>query len=254
MSTGHASSGMGLRFGFILVAMVLLSSPYRLLAQAERQPGEGRIAEMLSREVVEKVPPADATPSYRHPDPSQIQAPPGYVVEVFASALDFPVDIAFSDAGDIYIAEAGHHGFGTEPVRATVPQIIQIRPDGTRLTIYENTLSVDQVRQADSSTNMPEGIIPPIKGITWRDGKLYIAHRSRISVLDLSDPDPTTRFRTIVNGLPEWGQFVGGKPIFDRDGKLVFFVSTQGNAGVVDEQWAMQILELNKLKAHEDPG
>ena len=75
---------------------------------------------------------------------------------------------------------------------------------------------------------MPEGIIPPIKGITWHDGKLYIAHRSRISVLDLEDENPETRFKTIVNGLPEWGEFLGGKPIFDRDGKLVFSVSDAG--------------------------
>ena len=97
---------------------------------------------------------------------------------------------------------------------------------------------------------MSEGIIPPITGITWHDGKLYVAHRSRYSVLDPENGE----FRTIINGLPCWGEFLNAKPIFDDAGKMIFFVSTQGNSGVIEQHWMKVINVFNKKKAHEVPG
>ena len=127
-------------------------------------------------------------------------------------------------------------------------------PDGTRRVVYENTVPLDSIQGTDSSANMPEGIIPPITGITWHGGKIYIAHRSRYSVLDPDDDNPMTRFKTFVNGLPQWGAFVNGKPVFDGNGKMIFFVSSQGNAGVVDESWARQVLILNNRPGARGAG
>jgi glucose/arabinose dehydrogenase len=200
------------------------------------------------------MPPPDQSAAYRRPDPTQVLAPSGYTVEVFAARLDFPIDITFSDKGELFIAESGYHGLGDSPVRTPSPQIIQVRPDGTKRVIYENTVSMTEIRRADSSARMSEGIIPPITGITWHQGKIYIAHRSRYSVLDPDDEDPATRVRTIVNGLPCWGPAVNAKPIFDRGGKMVFFVPAQSNAGVVDAAWCRTILAMNKLTARDVPG
>ena len=135
-----------------------------------------------------------------------------------------------------------------------MPQIIQIRPDGTKLTVYENTVPIADVRDTQAPEDIPEGIIPPITGLTWHDGKIYVAHRSRISVLNPADENPETRFKTIVNGLPSWGTYVNGKVVFDRDGKMVFFVPPQGDAGLVDETWGIIALLYDKLEAHEIPG
>ena len=215
---------------------------------------DGRIEVREPHELAVKVPPADPAPSYRRPDPTQIQAPPGYSVEAFAGGLDFPIDIAFGEHGEAYIAESGNHGFGSDSIRTPSPQIIRLRPDGTKFVVYENTVPSEVIRKFDSSNDMSEGIIPPITGLTWHDGKLYVRHRSRVSVLEPTRGDQTSRFRTIVNGLPEWGTFLGGKVIFDNDGKMIFFVSTQSNAGVVDENMAQPIMFMNKLKAHDVPG
>lgn len=109
---------------------------------------------------------------------------------------------------------------------------------------------MEKIKQAKSSIDMPEGIIPPVTGVTWHAGKLYVAHRSRYSVLD----PRTGEFRTIVNGLPSWGEFLNAKAIFDEQGKMVFFLSTQGNSGVIEAHWIKVMEIFNKMDAHEIPG
>ena len=190
-------------------------------------------------------------PSIRRYDPDAINSPPGYAIEAFAIKLDFPVDITFGDQGEVFVAEAGLHTFGVKDP-ATVPpaQIIQLLPDGNKKVVYDNVVPLQEIRKHDSSEQMPEGLIPPITGITWHEGKIYVSHRSRYSVLDPN----TGEFRTIVNGLPMWGEFLNGKPIFDRDGKMVFHVSSQGNSGVIETHWMKVINLYNKPNAREIPG
>lgn len=108
---------------------------------------------------------------------------------------------------------------------------------------------MDVIRQHSSSADMPEGLIPPVTGVTYHDGKLYIAHRSRYSTYDLK----TGEFKTIINGLNSWGEFLNAKPIFHK-GKMVFFLSTQGNSGVIEAHWVKVVDIFNKLQAHEIPG
>ncbi len=255
----RARAGRGGWLGAAVIAGIVVGPA----PAQEPTPGATPAAEVKERggvvpiereDMIRLVPPGDQTPAIRRPDPMEILAPPGYIVETFATRLDFPADIAFSDRGEVFIAESGPLGLGDSPVRTPPAQIIQVRPDNTKRVIYDTNVSTADVRRADSSAQMPEGLIPPITGMTWHNGKLYISHRSRISVLDLSDEDPRTRFRTIVNGLPVWGRAVNGKPIFDPKGKLVFFVPTQGNAGVIDEVGASVILSTNKLRARDIPG
>ena len=192
----------------------------------------------------------DKSPAMRNFDADGVQAPPGYAVESYATRLNFPVDIAFGDGGEVYVAEAGGHSFGVMPDRAPPMQIVRLLPTGQKQVLYDHMVPMAQIKQHDSSADMPEGLIPPITGLTWHDGKLYVSHRSRYSVLDPQTGD----FKTIVNGLPCWGEFLNAKPIFDADGRMVFFVSTQGNSGVIERHWMMVINLFNKKNAHEIPG
>lgn len=192
----------------------------------------------------------DKSPAIRHYDPAEIIIPAGYEVRPFATELDFPVDITFGDKGEVFVALAGGHTYGTSPKMAPPAQIVQLMSDGSQKTVYDKVVPMEKIRQENTSAVMPEGVIPPITGVTWHDGKLYVAHRSRYSVLNPATGD----FTTIVNGLPCWGEFLNAKPIFDDSGRMVFFVSTQGNSGVIEKHWMKVISVFNKREAHEIPG
>ncbi|WP_164104488.1 hypothetical protein [Candidatus Laterigemmans baculatus] len=192
----------------------------------------------------------DKTPAVRQYDSAAIAVPAGYTIEPVATKLDFPVDITFGNKGEIYLALAGGHTYGTGPKMAPPAKIIQLMPDGSTKVVFDKMVPMQEIKKADSSDKMSEGLIPPVTGVTWHEGKLYISHRFRYSVLDPKTGD----FKTIVNGLPSWGEFLNGKPIFDDQGRMVFFLSTQGNSGVLEEHWMKVINTFNKPAAHEIPG
>jgi glucose/arabinose dehydrogenase len=220
-------------------------------AAAHQVTGPLAVAALLGAAAVAAAPAQDKRPAMRDYDPDAIRLPPGYAVEPFATKLNFPVDVAFGDSGEVYVAEAGLHTYGVKkPHHATPAEVVQLLPNGTKKTVYDTVVPLAEVRKHDSSKDMPEGLIPPITGLTFHKGKLYVSHRSRVSVLD----PKTGAFKTVVNGLPAWGEFQNNKPVFDRDGKLVFFLSTQGNSGVVEEHWMKVINLLGKKNAREVPG
>lgn len=187
--------------------------------------------------------------SQRRLAPEEIVIPEGYQIEPVASGLSYPVDVTFDEEGNTYIAEAGGHTYGTKPGRAPRERIIQLMSDGTMKVLYDKVVKLTNIKKHDSSEQMEEGLIPPVTGVTYFDGKLYIAHRSRYSTYDLE----TGKFKTIINGLPSWGEFLNGKAIF-RDGKMYFHLATQGNSGVIEEHWSEVINEYNKKNTHEIPG
>nr|WKN38588.1 hypothetical protein K4G66_07720 [Tunicatimonas sp. TK19036] len=182
-------------------------------------------------------------------DAHAVQVPENLQIQAFSSGLTYPVDITFDDQGNTYIAEAGGHTYGTKPAQAPSARILRIGPDGTTAVIYDKVVPMKDIKGNSSSKDMPEGLIPPITGVTFHDGKLYIAHRSRYSTYDLR----TDEFKTIINGLPSWGEFLNAKPIFKGD-SMYFFLSTQGNSGVVEEHWVKLIDMFNKPETHEVPG
>jgi glucose/arabinose dehydrogenase len=183
--------------------------------------------------------------------PSAINLPSGYQVEAIATGLNFPTDITFGPNGEMYVSEAGGHFYGTDPSVAPPPQIVQIMPDGSKRVIYDNAVPFEAIRNAETYEEIPEGLIGPIEAVTYneRNGLLYIAHRTRVSVLN----PQTGEFKTIIDNLPAWGIFHNTKVIFDRDGKMVFGVSSQGNAGPVDFAIMKVISFYNKPLQHEIP-
>lgn len=180
---------------------------------------------------------------------SDIALPAGMQIEAVATGLSYPVDVTFDDNGNTYLAEAGGHTYGTKPANAPEARILQLMPDGSQKVLYDKVVPIDNIRSHASSADMEEGLIPPVTGVTYHEGKLYIAHRSRYSTYDLA----TKEFKTIVNGLPSWGEFLNAKPIF-KDGKMYFFLSTQGNSGVQEKHWVKVMDIFNKPDVHEIPG
>lgn len=187
--------------------------------------------------------------SQRNLDAQNIVVPEGYKIEAMQASLTYPVDVTFDEEGNIYVAEAGGHTYGTMPPSALKARILKISPDSTVTVLYDNVVPMEDIKKNASSNDMPEGLIPPLTGTTYYEGKLYISHRSRYSVYDLE----TGNFKTIINGLPSWGEFLNAKPIF-KDGKMYFFLSTQGNSGVQEEHWVKVIDQFIKPEAKEIPG
>jgi glucose/arabinose dehydrogenase len=176
-----------------------------------------------------------------------IQAPPGYAVTEVARGLSYPTGIAFSDKGEMFVAEAGGHTYGTAPADAPAPRILRISSGGSPSVVYEKTVSPEAIKNAATAADIPEGLIAPVVGLTWRQGLLYVAHRSRISTLDPA----TGEFKTIINDLPDWGFFHLSPVEFGSDGKMYFVMSSQGNAGPIDAHWMKVANIYGKQDAHE---
>ena len=181
--------------------------------------------------------------------PEDVVVPEGLKIEAVSEGLTYPVDVTFDEEGTLYIAEAGGHTYGTKPDKAPDARIMKRTEEGKWEVVYDKVVPMQAIRDANTSADMPEGLIPPVTGVTYYEDKLYISHRSRYSTYDLE----TGEFNTIVNGLPSWGEFLNAKPIF-KDGKMYFFLSTQGNSGVQEAHWVNVIDIFKKPNAHEVPG
>lgn len=222
------------RLIFLAFAIALASS----CNKKEKQRSDGAQSETEVRQE-----------SQRKIDATAIRAPEGTTIEVAVSGLSYPVGVTFDERGTMYIAEAGGHTYGTKPGRAPDARIMKRNLDGRLTILYDQVVPMNEVKAKKTSDQMAEGLIPPVTGITHYKGKLYISHRSRYSTYDLESGE----FKTIINGLPSWGEFLNAKPIF-KDDKMYFFLSTQGNSGVIEEHWAEVLNEFNKPETREVPG
>jgi glucose/arabinose dehydrogenase len=179
-----------------------------------------------------------------------IDVPEGYSIEPFVTGLSYLTDITFGDNGEVYVSECGPHSYGKEPDKAPPARILQVMPDKSIKVVYDKNVPIATIRNTKSGEKLPEGLIGPIEGITWHNGLIYVAHRTRVSTLN----PKTGEFKTIIDDLPAWGYFHNGKVIFDRQGKMVFSVSTQGNSGPIDTELMKVLIPYNKLDKHEIPG
>jgi glucose/arabinose dehydrogenase len=152
----------------------------------------------------QKVAPKDF-PRVPWPDANAAQVPAGYKVEVVVRDLIYPSSIAFDDAGDLYIAEAGYsYGDPVAPAR-----VLQVKRDGTLRYI------------ADQFNG-------PISGLLWHQGKLYVSHRGRISTVDQGG-----QVRDIVTDLPIAPGHPHSEVTLGPDGKLYFGTGSFSNSGII---------------------
>ena len=194
---------------------------------------------------------SQGTAAERPVSPSDIVVPDGYRIEAVARGLSYATDVTWDADGAMYVSETGGHTYGTGPEDAPPARILRVRPDGSTEVVYDAVVPMAEIRRHASTAEMPEGLIPPILGITFHEpsGLIYVAHRGRYSTLDPA----TGTFETVIDGIPSWGFFHNNKAVFGPDGKMYFVVSTQGNAGPIDTHWLEVIEAFDKHDAHEAP-
>lgn len=151
-------------------------------------------------------------------DPADFNIENGYAISVFAQGLDTPIGIVFSEDGTLYVADSG--------INTNHPKILRIRSGQTEI--------------------IAEGFTPPITGINYYDGGLYISHRGYITVLR----ENGTKLN-IVSGLPCNGDYYTSNVAFGADGKIYFGQGAVTNSGVVgyDNPWV-----FNHPLLHDEPA
>jgi glucose/arabinose dehydrogenase len=126
-----------------------------------------------------------------------------------AKNLNFPTSVALDDEGGIYIAESGVP-FDGAPAGGVV---WRIHADGSR------TCLLRELRW-------------PVNGVAHSDGWLFISeggYPGRISRLSLA----TGEWRTIVDGLPGFGNYHTNMCTIGPDGKLYFSQGAMTNSGII---------------------
>lgn len=145
----------------------------------------------------------------RYINAQDIIVPFGYKIEIFAAGLNFPVNMVFTENGDILIAESGY--------MTGVSRILRLS-NGVFDIIAEN-------------------FNEPLSGINYRNGKIYASHRGFVTELSLDGSR-----KDIISGLPSNGDFVNNKVEFGPDNKVYFGQGAATNSGVVgkDNQWVLE--------------
>jgi glucose/arabinose dehydrogenase len=153
--------------------------------------------------------PADL-PRIPPPDPRACELPQGYTARVVTTGLNFPTSIEFDDRGVMYVAEAGEApGADTAPAR-----VLRLHPTG-QPGVTRQEVVADQ-------------LCSPVNDILWHQGKLYISHRGKISVVERDG-----KVRDLVTGLPSYGDHTNNQMAAGRDGKIYFGQGSATNSGVV---------------------
>lgn len=144
-------------------------------------------------------------PRIPDPEPAAAQVPAGYRVEVVIRDLVYPTSVEIDEQGNVLVAEAGYaYGDLMAPAR-----VHRFGVDGSV------ELIADQLNG-------------PVNDILWHQGKIYVAHRGKISVID-----SPMKVRDLVTGLPSFGDHHTNSLAIGPDGKLYFGQGTATNAGVV---------------------
>lgn len=151
-------------------------------------------------------------------NPYDIKLPLGYNIEVFSEGLDTPINMIFTDDGEILVADSG--------VTSGSGKVLRHSKNGFEI--------------------IAEGFNPPLTGINYLNGNIYVSHRGHITIIK---PDGSKQ--DIISGLPSFGDHHNNQVVFGSDGKMYFGQGTATNSGVVglDNDWVKQYPFL-----HDYPG
>ncbi|MFP4105818.1 MAG: PQQ-dependent sugar dehydrogenase [Phycisphaerae bacterium] len=146
-------------------------------------------------------------PKVPPPDASAAKVPDGFLTQVVMSGLTYPTSVEFDGDGTMYIAEAGY-SYGDSNV---VPRILTVSSDG----------KVNVALRGG-------GLSGPVNDLLWHDGRMYISHRGKISVLEADG-----KLRDLITGLPSTGDHHNNQLTVGPEGKIYFGQGTATNSGVV---------------------
>jgi glucose/arabinose dehydrogenase len=144
-------------------------------------------------------------PRIPDPDAAAAQVPSGYKVEVFMKDLVWPTSVDFDENDNMYVAEAGY-AYG-DPF--AVAQIFRIT-------------------EAGEITRFADGFNGPITDILWHNGRLFVSHKGKISVVGTDG-----NVQDLVTGLPSFGDHFNNQMTVGPDGKIYFGQGVATNSGVV---------------------
>jgi glucose/arabinose dehydrogenase len=150
-------------------------------------------------------------------------------LELVADGFSFPTSLTFDPTGVAYVAEAGLP-FGGAPAGG---RVWQLERHGNRRLLAD-------------------GLAPPVNGLTFYDGGLYVSEAGppgRISRLELDG-----RRVVIVGDLPGPGNYHTNMVAFGPDSRLYFSQGAMTNSGII----GLDAYELGWLRrlphAHDLPG
>jgi len=151
-------------------------------------------------------------------NPSDIFVPKGFRIEVFAEGLNTPSDMLFINQRTILLTDAG-----------------VTSGNGKVLMLQDGRLEV-----------IAEGFNPPLNGIAYRDGNIYVSHKGYITVVRENGEKVN-----IISGLPSLGDFSNNNVVFGPDNKIYFGIGSATNSGVVglDNKWIYE-----HPRFHDYPG
>jgi glucose/arabinose dehydrogenase len=145
----------------------------------------------------------------------------GYRIEPLVSNLSVPTTLIF-DGQDMLIAESGF-------LNTAKPRVLRIKPDGS-ITVIAS-----------------EGLESPVTGLLVNQGKIYVSHRTKVSVVE------NGKLRDIVTGFPSLGDHQNNQIVMGSDGKIYMGQGTSTNSGVVGEDnYIFGWLQKNS-QVHEIP-
>lgn len=124
----------------------------------------------------------------------------GYRLEAVAINLTVPTTAIF-DGEDLLVAESGYTNAGQ-------PRVVRIRRDGATEIVAS------------------EGLNPPVTGLAVRDGRIYVSHAGKVSIVQGG------ALKDIVTDLPH-GDHHNNKIVFGPDGRIYMGQGTTTNTGVV---------------------
>ncbi len=142
----------------------------------------------------------------RYLNPADINVPSGYQVEVYAEGLNYPINMVFTETGDLLIAESGY-----------------LQEKSRILRLSNGVFDV-----------ITEEFVTPLTGINYLNGMIYASHRGYVTIVGFDGSK-----RNIISGLASNGDYPNYKVEFGPDGKMYFGQGSSTNSGVVgnDNVW-----------------
>ncbi len=152
----------------------------------------------------------------------------GYAIRPMTGDLTDPVGAAVGSRGALYVAESGAD-------TGTPPRVLKLKPG-----------------QRGGRTTLADDFPAPLTGITWHEGKLYVAYAGGVDVLD---PE-TGVHHPVLTKLSGLGDHPNGPVVFGADGRLYFAVGSATNAGVVgqdnvDRGWVKRTPEVHDIPCRD---
>ncbi len=152
-------------------------------------------------------------------NPQDIKVPKGYSVDVFATDLITPINLIITNENEMYLADAG--------ITSGSGKVLKLTSKGFQV--------------------IADGFNPPLTGINYYEGDIYVSHRGSITVIK-----PNGEKIDIISGLPSWGDHHNNQVIFGHDGKMYFGQGTATNSGVVGADNSYWV--KNHPQFHDYPG